>query len=558
MEAVDSGDETIAADTTADLATIFEAIERIDSMWRVPGGKVGEFLNAPWMAINQSQSLMRKLADRYSKHEAFVFASFGSSVTAGHDHFINQSWPFQLEQLLASVFKATGFDFKLQQRAVGGYGEMPYTAGCMAGRVEEGIDAVDWEWGMFYDSKCETHHFLQEVDRMPGRPVIFGFEDTSLSFADTEEGQKLRQRLLQHNDDAEFGSERKWRPNDWYLTESFVSREELSAWAAEAPGRGAEHVAALERMLDDPSRKQYLERIGVLQHFRAEGQGWHPLSITAASAHVVGEPWFRAREKAFNINWHSGPLGHSLIASVLGRRILQELATALENQAWTLRRTDSSVEKPEHIGPNPLVGSEDVSPQDISCGQLVANRCFTGMEPHNRGSDIAVLVEGVTKWDRTLSRESGGDVVDRRVVLQGTKNEGELVLKIDVPAHDHYLLMCQAPCGWSCSTTSGFMSSTCTNWGRNSTLSDGVFTVNGEAVPDPMLEKLQQELFAEGSGMYCPGCKAIANVCQVTAKLAPGVHTVGLMLRDGLADGTVMELIQVMLVGAMMGTPDAS
>jgi len=149
-------------------------------------------------------------------------------------------------------------------------------------------------------------------------------------------------------------------------------------------------------------------------------------------------------------------------------------------------------------------------------------------------------------------------VVDRRVVLQGTKNEGELVLKIDVPAHDHYLLMCQAPCGWSCSTTPGFMSSTCTNWGRNSTLSDGVFTVNGEAVPDPMLEKLQQELFAEGSGMYCPGCKAIANVCQVTAKLAPGVHTVGLMLRDGLADGTVMELIQVMLVGAMMGTPDAS
>merc|ERR1719183_625671 len=105
----------------AHLDTLDGAIEALEDMWPVPDGKAKEFLQAPWgyPSPDQGDALRAKLRARWLHHEPFVFASLGSSVTAGHDNYWNQSWPFELRRLLDPVFGALGSGFELRQRAVG-------------------------------------------------------------------------------------------------------------------------------------------------------------------------------------------------------------------------------------------------------------------------------------------------------------------------------------------------------------------------------------------------------------------------------------------------------
>ena len=41
------------------------------------------------------------------------------------------------------------------------------------------MDALNWEWDMFYDNTCEVQHFLWEVSELERRPVLFMFEDAA-------------------------------------------------------------------------------------------------------------------------------------------------------------------------------------------------------------------------------------------------------------------------------------------------------------------------------------------------------------------------------------------
>merc|ERR1719188_567992 len=168
--------------TTQANEVIQAAIDRLEGMWPQMGKQILEDIFGNIPPHDEGRGLQQRLRQKFQHHETFVFAAFGSSVSAGHDNFMNQSWPFELERLLKPTFKDLGFDFEIRQRAAGGYGEMPYGAGCLASRAGEGVDALSWEWHMFNDAPCEGHHFLSEAAAMKSSPMVFGFADSSIPF----------------------------------------------------------------------------------------------------------------------------------------------------------------------------------------------------------------------------------------------------------------------------------------------------------------------------------------------------------------------------------------
>ena len=58
----------------------------------------------------------------------FVYVFGGSSVTAGHDNYYNQSYPKVFEKRLRPVFDALGVDLAVRNIAVGSLGCEPYNA----------------------------------------------------------------------------------------------------------------------------------------------------------------------------------------------------------------------------------------------------------------------------------------------------------------------------------------------------------------------------------------------------------------------------------------------
>jgi len=337
--------------TTQEPTEILEAsIQKLERMWpHVNGKQMFEEVFSTIPSHDDGRALQDRLLQKFQAHRAFVFAAFGSSVSAGHDNIMNQSWPFELERLLKPTFKDLGFDFELRQRSAGGYGEMPFAAGCLAGRAGEGVDALSWEWFMFRDSPCEGHSFLAEAAAMKSSPMVFAFAFSSIVFENldskTAEGMSkrpgrgpesckevrkaARKAGLRNNDDAFDGRIRKWKPNEWYLTEEFVSRTEADAVAKNYSDCG--------RMPDGKvdcgkCAMSWLQQTGVAPPWERAGHALYPVAVGAASKHVLPFPMYQAREKAFNVNWHPGPLGHTLIASSIAHFLLTNLQSALAHQ----------------------------------------------------------------------------------------------------------------------------------------------------------------------------------------------------------------------------------
>jgi len=91
--------------TTQAVERIQAAIDRLEGMWPQKGKQVLEDIFGSIPPHDEGRALQERLLQKFQKHKPFVFASFGSSVSAGHDNFMNQSWPFELERLLKPTFK---------------------------------------------------------------------------------------------------------------------------------------------------------------------------------------------------------------------------------------------------------------------------------------------------------------------------------------------------------------------------------------------------------------------------------------------------------------------
>jgi len=549
--------------TTQANEVIQAAIDRLEGMWPQKGRQVLQDIFGSIPPRDEGRAAQERLLQRFRQGKAFVFAAFGSSVSAGHDNYMNQSWPFELERLLKPTFKELGFDFEMRQRAAGGYGEMPFGAGCLESRAGAGVDALSWEWHYFYDDPCEGHHFLSEAADMKSSPMVFAFADTSIPFKAAlraSNGERTcndvrseaREDMLRNHDGTFEFPARKWKPNEWYLSEDFVSNAEVEKYSNELEYMHCKGTDANPRF--GPSGV-HLQRTGVAAPFEQAGHAFYPVSIGDATKRVVNLPWYQAREKAFNVNWHPGPLGHTLIASSMAHFFLTNLKGALAPEVGRLKGPSAD---------NPLVGKPVLAPSDAApqCGSLRSKQCRTGMLPTAEGTGLAGSrdPDSDDTWEFLTSKqaaEHGTKAVDSRMVYRGTKSSGELKLNFKAPSDGMYVILCGAPCGWTCSGKAGYVSSKSQRWWPDKAparqnVSDLTFTIDGRGVSGEELHDLHDEIFHENAGKFCPGCKNPADVCQPVAKVDAGPHKVGAKVepRTWEGDGDVfVEIMELLVVG---------
>jgi hypothetical protein len=83
-----------------------------------------------------------------NKHSAaappvFLYVFGGSSVTAGHDNYYNQSYPSVFDRRMRPVFDALGIDLRVRNIAMGATGCDPYNA-CYGPHADNDPDFVSW------------------------------------------------------------------------------------------------------------------------------------------------------------------------------------------------------------------------------------------------------------------------------------------------------------------------------------------------------------------------------------------------------------------------------
>ena len=107
------------------------------------------------------------------ERQKFVIGVMGTSVTAGHDNFFNESWSMMLGNLLRSPFGAAGMDVEVRNHAIGGnrYETSSY---CIEATVGNDVDVIGFEFNMIFHGPADAfEHFLRNALSLSASPPVF-------------------------------------------------------------------------------------------------------------------------------------------------------------------------------------------------------------------------------------------------------------------------------------------------------------------------------------------------------------------------------------------------
>jgi hypothetical protein len=104
----------------------------------------------------------------------FVMAFSGYSVTVGRGNFFNQSFPFEVERILAQpVQEILGIPLVVRNAAIGGIPSFPYSF-CLEHFVGEDPDVLSWDYSMNEGRGASVLEAFvrQSLQRLSKRPMI--------------------------------------------------------------------------------------------------------------------------------------------------------------------------------------------------------------------------------------------------------------------------------------------------------------------------------------------------------------------------------------------------
>lgn len=120
------------------------------------GGNYGNkfFMTSNNISPETWDILKMKLATKMlSPNATFLMTFSGSSVTAGHDNYYNQSYPYIVKKRLVDIFSSVGIDLQVHDIALGANNCSPYVL-CYESMGGFDPDFLNWEQVRYYTIGC--------------------------------------------------------------------------------------------------------------------------------------------------------------------------------------------------------------------------------------------------------------------------------------------------------------------------------------------------------------------------------------------------------------------
>jgi hypothetical protein len=148
------------------------------------------------------RKLVRAVLQPYEDGEEanpFVIAFSGTSVTAGHDNFFNQSYPLVLERELSRSFTAAGIDLVVRNHAMGNNPGTP-SCFCVGSQLGSDTDVAVWEFGMMvhgFDAVVSLETWIRNALSLPKQPAIMVLDQGDGERGPKEDGTPPTEPYLQ-------------------------------------------------------------------------------------------------------------------------------------------------------------------------------------------------------------------------------------------------------------------------------------------------------------------------------------------------------------------------
>ncbi|GAX11024.1 hypothetical protein FisN_2Lh553 [Fistulifera solaris] len=176
----------------------------------------------------------------------FRIAFGGYSVTAGRGNLFSQSYPFQMEHILHTLFQLQGVELKVRNAAIGGCPSFPY-GWCLPNFLGSDADVVSWDFSMNEagGDPSGLEAYIRHLLQMPHRPKLI-VKDTHMA---TERRNLLQKysylmvdAIVMHTDPAArpfLNRKEEYRPPGFQEWRKFGS-------PPGAPGQALHHPAVQE------------------------------------------------------------------------------------------------------------------------------------------------------------------------------------------------------------------------------------------------------------------------------------------------------------------------
>ena len=121
------------------------------------------------------RKILRPLLGKNSEDRKFVMRFSGSSNSAGHGSWGNQSYTRLIGPITTPVFKAANVQIDSRNMALGSLGAFPRAEFCQESAYGMDADFVSYEFDMFREGDCAKETWLRIVANMPRQPAVAFF-----------------------------------------------------------------------------------------------------------------------------------------------------------------------------------------------------------------------------------------------------------------------------------------------------------------------------------------------------------------------------------------------
>jgi len=321
----------------------------------------------------------------------------GSSNSAGHDNYYNQSYTFVVEERVADIFEKVGIEFQSINTAVGSVGHFPRPLFCQPATYGENADLLGFEFGMFGANECDQEIFIRTaianqnnpilVNTNPGGPSHCSAEYTALyySLKGKEKEEFLNHIIKTHNG---------WHPGSYFLTEHFMKEDNKTNQDIGYFSKYTKSEKEREKM------RSTKKRFGLLEE-EYKNFGFTNFEYSRANKDDSTSFWL---SRAFECRHrhHPGALGHYLAGTQISYWLLTHLKEALtiyevHQHAGTLEKLQEDVTKP--------IPMPKISEEGCELPGKMQSQCYMTTQPRLNEP----LEEFITSTEWSLERWFGPD-----------------------------------------------------------------------------------------------------------------------------------------------------